>query len=1381
MKYFRTIFFIIGLVVYISNLYSQPNQNHKDNIKKLSSGCYPPSAISELDINNVRATIYNNGLLWASPDGYFDPGYEIPKGSGKHSIYKGGIIIGGVDNGGNLRLSSKINWWGEDFFPGPLASFGTGQGSTNESVCGMYDRIYKITKEDVQEFRDWYTADQKTRYEVFPEYVIPEILMEWPALGPEVDGFDYFLAPFVDYNGDNLYNPHDGDYPKYDLYNTSQSIATRASSQTQLYGDQTLWWVMNDKGNIQTHTPTGSPLGIEVRAQAFAFSSNNRLNDMSFYNYQIINKSTYTINDTYFGVMVEGMLGNPDNNYLACDVSRGLGYIFNGSRDDGSSPSEYGEHPPALGLDFLGGPYQDHDNSDFGESGTPAGCDESIMGINFNDGIVDNERLGMSYFMRVGQAPSWYPHTWFPDNASQVYNYIRGIWNDGYHLTYGNTGYEPDPGLPLVEEPVECRYMYPENSDPCYYNTNGIEVPPWDDPSNIINQVMDDEYANRNFIASSGPFTLEPGAINDVSFGLIWAQSYLGFNQSAIREMKKADDVAQTLFENNFQSMDGPNSPEIELIEMDQSILLHIWNSSESNNYVEGYKMIDPTIIPSDELVEDMEEAKESQNPTKIKEAQQAIDDYRSYVFQGYKVYQVIDKNTSVNDLTNPDLARLVFQCDIKDDISNILNYEWDSELKAYLPVEKVVGNNEGIIHSIVIDKDMFNEGSYGLINSKEYYYLAIAYAHNDYIHVDQLDPINTLYGQKLPYLESNKAARGAIRTYKAIPHPPSINNSGTITSAEFGDGIEITQHDGHGNSTNWIELKQETIDEIMQGPPWYADSLQFEIGKASIKVQIIDPLNILGGDYIVKMEPDSVNYIDNHFNRSDLTNLVYYGLILDTKWKLMKSSPGLNLYKDTIHSDGWIRQPNEQLFLNDGISITINQTDYPGARDSKFHELETTNLGYLGAKIEYEDEYVRWLEFVCDEDGNSPKNWIRSGERLSYWIRDYNDYRGLDNNEIFENVLGGAWAPYNLTSKFYNGPMYEQSQAYLQDYKIYRLSSVDIVFTNDTTKWTRSAVLDMSESSLFSIGGVEKHALRASPSINKLGEPDGTGTGMGWFPGYAIDVETGVRLNIVYSEASELANIEGQDYNCDDMMWNPTDDVYYEDLENVPLFGGKHYIYIFGHNEGYASNMLHNYDSCSQIYDLLTNGNNAEKMQLFMHTMWVSIPLIDKDYVFENPIDMPDEDITIKIRIANPYYKDVGVLESNAPNNNYPMYSFSTSEFAVEKGVVDVAKKSLEIINIVPNPYYGYSEYESNQVDNFVRFTNLPQKCIISIYQTNGTLIRKLEKDNENPYLEWDLKNQSNITIGGGIYLIHVNAPGIGERVLKWFGALRPVDLYGY
>ena len=107
--------------------------------------------------------------------------------------------------------------------------------------------------------------------------------------------YDFNLAPFYDRNSDGIYNPADGDYPWYDLTN---QIDCRTSRRVTLYGDYNMWWVFNDKGNIHTET-SGDPIGMEIRAQAFAFATNDEVNSMTFYNYELINRSYYTLNNTY--------------------------------------------------------------------------------------------------------------------------------------------------------------------------------------------------------------------------------------------------------------------------------------------------------------------------------------------------------------------------------------------------------------------------------------------------------------------------------------------------------------------------------------------------------------------------------------------------------------------------------------------------------------------------------------------------------------------------------------------------------------------------------------------------------------------------------------------------------------------------------------------------------------------------------------------------------------------------------------------------------------------------------------------------------------------------------------------------------------------------
>jgi hypothetical protein len=176
--------------------------------------------------------------------------------------------------------------------------------------------------------------------------------------------------------------------------------------------------------------------------------------------------------------------------------------------------------------------------------------------------------------------------------------------------------------------------------------------------------------------------------------------------------------------------------------------------------------------------------------------------------------------------------------------------------------------------------------------------------------------------------------------------------------------------------------------------------------------------------------------------------------------------------------------------------------------------------------------------------------------------------------------------------------------------------------------------------------------------------------------------------------------------------------------------------------------------------------------------------------------------EVKIKIRVAKPYNRYfAGTLPQEyadtAENNCWPQYTFNTSTIATSKQNSETLSSDLDLINVVPNPYYGYDDYERNQLDNRIKIVNLPLKSTVTIFNMSGTMIRQFVVDKsliEEPRgstadqntdaktsIDWDLKNFAGIPISGGVYLIHVKADGIGERTLKWFGILRPTDLNSF
>jgi len=114
-------------------------------------------------------------------------------------------------------------------------------------------------------------------------------------------------------------------------------------------------------------------------------------------------------------------------------------------------------------------------------------------------------------------------------------------------------------------------------------------------------------------------------------------------------------------------------------------------------------------------------------------------------------------------------------------------------------------------------------------------------------------------------------------------------------------------------------------------------------------------------------------------------------------------------------------------------------------------------------------------------------------------------------------------------------------------------------------------------------------------------------------------------------------------------------------------------------------------------------------------------------------------------------------------PATTNDVYVFNTQ--SLQQNNSALAASGLGRIRAVPNPYYAHSTYELNQFTRQLRFMNLPEKCKIRIYNLAGQLIRVLDKtDASTSILTWDLLTANQLPIGSGVYIFHVDAPGVGE-----------------
>ena len=426
-------------------------------------------------------------------------------------------------------------------------------------------------------------------------------------------------------------------------------------------------------------------------------------------------------------------------------------------------------------------------------------------------------------------------------------------------------------------------------------------------------------------------------------------------------------------------------------------------------------------------------------------------------------------------------------------------------------------------------------------------------------------------------------------------------------------NSVKITRIQGIGNGNRMVELSDESIDKLLEF--YTQDTLSYKVGRGPFQVHINNPLIAEQGNYQLLC----INELNS-----------------ESSWILKNL-----ITNDSLEFTSYRDEVQNKIETPWGFDIQVQQVGDTGNGTNKNGAIGINTIG----------PYDNWLDFIKDNDEfssfdqvnfNHPQNWIRSG-------RDDVDYENLDNDEYFETEYDGEWSPYILVgseryqNSFKHAPAWEKFQALSS---LNSLNNVDIVFTNDKSKWTRVPVIETGNTNED-----ERLNLKNLPSVGKDGLPDGTGNGFGWFPGYALDVIQGKRLNIMFGEASEFT-----DDNGNDMLWNPTarvDSGYmYAELSDDPtdeykvIFGGRHYIYITKTQYMGEDETLH-----PQYSQLTSMSSITSKRKIFSEISWVSIPL----GVYNRTL--LSEDVTIQLRVNQAFQESESYTTGET---GLPIYQFS-------------------------------------------------------------------------------------------------------------------------
>ena len=207
---------------------------------------------TQLDLNNINAKIGFRSLFKSeNPDG----GFEAPKGSNRHSFYAANLWLSGKNQD---SIYANVQTFGNTNFiiteseerAGPIMD----SVYYNFGYDEKWDRVWKVNFSDIiNHHANW---DK-------PTYVVPQVFLDWPAHGDTTKGQAFYLAPFVDNNGDGIYNPYDGDFPK-------------------IKGQQAVYFIYNDE---RITTMSSRPMSSEVHGMAYAYNcvSDSAIKQYNFY------------------------------------------------------------------------------------------------------------------------------------------------------------------------------------------------------------------------------------------------------------------------------------------------------------------------------------------------------------------------------------------------------------------------------------------------------------------------------------------------------------------------------------------------------------------------------------------------------------------------------------------------------------------------------------------------------------------------------------------------------------------------------------------------------------------------------------------------------------------------------------------------------------------------------------------------------------------------------------------------------------------------------------------------------------------------------------------------------------------------------------------
>ena len=503
-----------------------------------SAGNYP---------KGMGSVIFAEGILWGV------------KASDKYGVKENGEILTDGSGSGLPRIRVNGSMYNTGLKAGKVLRDANGRIKTSGYSENYRDQqIWRVRK-------DWNTGDLTVDASILRDISVADVTEAMIAADKaqyEKDWNNWPTdegAPYDDVDGDGVYTP--GTWND-ETGSWSGDIPGIPGS------DQTVWTVANDlpdeyaEGGVVSVSEDGwgsPPVGFEMQLTlwGYDFPFSNPISSMMFKRARMIyvglpgGPADAKLDTVYFTQWSDPDLGTYTDDYVGCDTTLSLGYVYNGNTFDDQFLSSFGSPVPAGGYDFLEGPKVDTNG----------------------DGVLDT--LGMTSFVYFAAGSS------VSDPSTRVYSGTLQWFNL-------MEGYLPRPEYPTQEPFVDPITGFAETfvlaGDPTSATgwVDGIILPPGD----------------RRLVMNTGPFEMVIDDTQDVVVGLIGG---MGINNlSSVAVLKYNDKFAQFAYDNDFNLPQPPPAPTVSVFEGDGYITLN-WaevaayqaseNYSQAGFKFEGYKV----------------------------------------------------------------------------------------------------------------------------------------------------------------------------------------------------------------------------------------------------------------------------------------------------------------------------------------------------------------------------------------------------------------------------------------------------------------------------------------------------------------------------------------------------------------------------------------------------------------------------------------------------------------------------------------------------------------------------------------------------------------------------------------------------------------------